>query len=183
MRAKCSVTNCVRKYLSSGAGPLGFVREAVVLHDLGAADVGDADDERFKLPHFLDDAEVEGEEAEGDERDREQGDFEVRVHDEGGAEELDVLALGVVEGRELVRGCGHGVLGVGARARTACWEMLTGIGWRPRGDAGLGSGGARVPVSVLGPRLGLRCAVRLDRRSNPWAAWGAPYRWNRRRPD
>ena len=113
------MTNCVRKYLSSGAGPLGFVREAVVLHDLGAADVGDADDEGLELPHLLDDAEVEGEETEGDERDREQGDFEVRVHDEGGAEELDVPALGVVEGRELVRGCGHGVLGVGGRARTA----------------------------------------------------------------
>ena len=46
--------------------------------------------------------EVQREEADGDERHAEQGDLQVRVHDQRRAEELDVLALGVLDRRRLV---------------------------------------------------------------------------------
>ena len=73
------------------------VGQVVVLHRLGAADVVNPDDQRLQVLVLLDRPEVEHEQADGDERHAQQRDLEVRVHHQRRAEQLDVLALRVLE--------------------------------------------------------------------------------------
>ena len=90
-------TNRVRSVLELGRLALRLVRKRVVRHGLRPANVVDADDQGLEVAVDLDRVEVERDQAGGDERDTEQGDLEVRVHDKGGSKELDVLALRVLD--------------------------------------------------------------------------------------
>ena len=55
----------------------------------------------FRCSYFADRPEVEHQQPDGDERHAQQGDLQVRVHHQRRAEQLDVLALRVLDRRQL----------------------------------------------------------------------------------
>src|SRR5262245_29418016 len=78
-------------------GSLRLVAGRVVLDRFRAANVVDSDDEWLDLRVLRGRVEVEGQQAERDERDQNEGDLEVRVHHQGRAVQLHELALGAVQ--------------------------------------------------------------------------------------
>ena len=76
---------------------LRLVGGGVVLHGLGPSDIVDPDDQRLDLGVLRGGVEVERQQAEGDERDQDQGDLQVGVHHQRGAVQLDELALRVLQ--------------------------------------------------------------------------------------
>src|SRR3954471_21210208 len=76
---------------------LRLVGRRVVLHGLGAADVVDPDDERFDVGVSRHRAEVQRDETEGNQGEENDSDFQVRVHYQRRAIELDELALGAIQ--------------------------------------------------------------------------------------
>lgn len=76
------MTNWVRKVLEFRCLALRLVRERVVLQGLRAADVINPDDQRLEVRGCGLGPDVEHDEAQGDQRDGQQGDLEVRVHDQ-----------------------------------------------------------------------------------------------------
>src|SRR5207244_645987 len=81
---------------------LRLVGQVVVPNRLGAADVVNPDDERLEMLVLRLGPEVERQQADGDQRDAQKGDLEVRIHHQRGAEQLNVLALGVLDRRQLI---------------------------------------------------------------------------------
>jgi hypothetical protein len=85
-------------------GVLRLPAEAVVAERLGAADVGDTDHERLEVLERLVGLDVQPDEPGGDERDAGQGDQQVVVRHQRGAELLHVEPLG---GADVLAGTGQ----------------------------------------------------------------------------
>src|SRR5262249_17421838 len=89
---------------------LGLIPGRVVPDRLCPADVVDPDDQRFDVRVQRLGPEVQPQQAKGKERDKKQGNFQVRVHHQGGAVDLHKLPLRVVERvrRQVGNNGGHG---------------------------------------------------------------------------
>ena len=77
---------------------LRFVRRSIVSDCLGPADGVDPNHQRLHVRVLGSRAEVQREQAESHQRDEDERDLQIRVHDERGAVQLDELALRVLQG-------------------------------------------------------------------------------------